>query len=63
MQGCVIIQAKVSPAGEVTSNGTIRREGLSPEVESCLLDVVRRARFAPPGGGGSTLNVPVTFRR
>lgn len=61
MQGCVVIVAKVSPAGEVTSNGTLRREGLSREVEACLVDVVKRAHFAPPGGSGSTLEIPVTF--
>lgn len=61
MQGCVIITAKISPAGEVTSNATLRREGLSPEVEACLVDVVKRAHFSPPGGGGSTLNIPITF--
>lgn len=63
MQGRVLLSAKVSAAGEVMSTRTISREGLSAEVEACLLDVVSSARFAPPGGGGSTLNVPITFRR
>jgi hypothetical protein len=61
MQGCVIIAAKLSPAGEVASNGAIRREGLSPEVEACLVDVIKGAHFAPPEGGGSTLEIPITF--
>ncbi len=61
MQGCVIMAARISPEGEVTSNDTVRREGLSPEVATCLVDVVKGARFTAPGGGGSTLMIPVTF--
>ena len=61
MQGCVVIKARISPTGEVMSNDTIRREGLSPEVDACVANVVSRARFAPPGGNGSTLHIPITF--
>lgn len=61
MQGCVVIVAKISAEGEVASNEVGHREGLSPELAGCLLDVVKRARFAAPGGNGSTLNIPITF--
>ena len=61
MQGCVMMVARISADGEVTSSDTIRREGLSPAVEACLVDVVKRARFTAPGGAGSTLQIPVTF--
>lgn len=61
LQGCVIISAQISPTGEVVSDETARREGLSPEVAACLRAVVKKAHFNAPGGKGSTLNIPVTF--
>ena len=61
MEGCVVMNAQISPEGEVMSNETIRREGLSPKVEGCLIDVVKRARFTAPGGSGAKLHIPLTF--
>lgn len=61
MSGKVVISAKVGPNGEVSTASVAENTGLSPAVASCIANVVRRAQFSPPGGGGSTLNVPVTF--
>ncbi len=61
MSGKVIISAKVGPNGEVVSSDVAQNTGLSPTVASCIAGVLKRATFSPPGGGGSTLTVPVTF--
>lgn len=61
MSGKVVISAKVGPNGEVSSADVSSNSGLSPGVASCIAGVVKRANFSPPGGGGSTLNIPVTF--
>ena len=61
MSGKVVIVAKVGPNGEVSSADVSQNTGLSPTVASCIAGVVRRGTFSPPGGGGSTLQIPVTF--
>jgi outer membrane biosynthesis protein TonB len=61
MSGKVIISARVGPNGEVTGADVAQNTGLSPGVASCIAGVVRRATFSAPGGGGSTLSIPVTF--
>ena len=61
MSGKVIISAKVGTNGEVVSSDVVSNAGLSPAVGRCIADVVRRATFSAPGGGGSTLQIPVTF--
>lgn len=61
MAGKVTIRARVGTNGEVVSSDVVSSSGLSPAVGLCIADVVRRATFAAPGGGGSTLQIPVTF--
>ena len=61
MSGKVVITAKVGPNGEVADASVSQNTGLSASVASCIASVVKRASFNPPGGGGSTLNIPVTF--
>jgi TonB family protein len=61
MSGKVLISAKVAPNGEVQSANIASNSGLSPAVASCIARVVKNAQFSAPGGGGSTLNIPVTF--
>lgn len=61
MSGKVVISARVGPNGEVQSADVASNSGLSPTVASCIAGVVKRATFSAPGGGGSTLNIPVTF--
>jgi hypothetical protein len=61
MAGKVVITARVGPNGEVSSADISQNTGLSSGVASCIANVVKRAQFSPPGGSGSTLNIPVTF--
>ncbi|MFO0663102.1 MAG: AgmX/PglI C-terminal domain-containing protein [Polyangiaceae bacterium] len=61
MSGKVVISAKVGPNGEVESANVSSNTGLSPTVASCIARAVKNAQFDAPGGGGSQLNIPVTF--
>jgi TonB family protein len=61
MSGKVLITAKIGPNGEVSSAEIASSTGLSPAVGQCIAGVVKRATFHAPGGGGATLQVPVTF--
>jgi hypothetical protein len=61
MAGKVVITAKVGPNGEVSSADISQNSGLSQGVASCIARVIKNATFSAPGGGGSTLNIPVTF--
>ena len=61
MSGKVLISARIGPNGEVTSSDIASMSGLSPAVGQCIAGVVKRATFSAPGGGGATLQIPVTF--
>jgi hypothetical protein len=61
MSGKVVISARVGPNGEVSDASVAQNTGLSPSVAQCIAGVVKRATFSAPGGGGSTLQIPVTF--
>ena len=61
MSGKVTISVKVGSNGEVMSSDVVSSAGLSPTVSRCIADVAKRATFSAPGGGGSTLQIPVTF--
>ncbi len=62
MSGKVVISARVAPNGEVSSADILSSTGLSPAVNQCIANVVKRATFsAPAGGGSSTLQIPVSF--
>jgi len=61
MSGKVVISARVGPNGEVSGADVAQNTGLSPAVAQCIAGVVKRATFSAPGGGGSTLQIPVTF--
>jgi hypothetical protein len=61
MTGCVILRARVSSDGSVGSTESMVDDGLSATVVACLAAVLRSASFSPPGGEGSTLQVPITF--
>jgi hypothetical protein len=45
----------------VSSADVSSNSGLSQGVASCISRVIKNATFSAPGGGGSTLNIPVTF--
>jgi hypothetical protein len=61
MQGKVTLNAKVGPNGEVAGVDTVANNGLSAEVVDCIRGVIKRAEFSPPGGSGSSVNIPVSF--
>jgi TonB family protein len=61
MSGKVVISARIGPNGEVTTSEIASLTGLSPAVGQCVAGVVKRATFNAPGGGGATIQIPVTF--
>jgi hypothetical protein len=61
MSGKLVVVAKVGPNGEVPDATISSNAGLSQGVAACIANVVKRAQFNPPGGGGSTVSIPVTF--
>lgn len=61
MSGKVTVAVKIGANGEVTSVEKAGGSGLSPEVEACIMKKIKNANFDSPGGGGSTLQVPITF--
>lgn len=61
MSGKLIMAIDLAPNGDVSSVSKAGGSGLSTTVEDCLMTTVRRASFDAPGGGGATLEVPVTF--
>jgi TonB family protein len=61
MSGKVTVAVKIGANGEVTSVEKAGGSGLSPEVEACIMKRIKNANFDSPGGGGSTLQVPITF--
>jgi TonB family protein len=63
MEGKVVISAKIGPNGEVENASVASNQGLSSSVASCIQRAVRNAQFDAPGGSGSTLNIPVTFKK
>jgi hypothetical protein len=63
MQGRVVVSASVEPDGNVGATSIASNVGLSTTVISCIADVLQHAQFSSPGGSGSRLQVPVTFRK
>jgi hypothetical protein len=61
MAGKLIIAIDIAPNGDVQSVSKAGGAGLAPDVEQCIMNKVKRASFDAPGGGGSKLQVPVTF--
>jgi hypothetical protein len=59
--GKLLIAIQVAPDGVVASASPVSTAGLPPDVVSCILRKARSARFDPPGGTGSTLQLPITF--
>jgi len=62
IQGRVVIVAKIAPDGAVDST-TSEQTPLPKPVTNCLERAVRNAQFSPPGGTGSTLRIPITFKQ
>jgi hypothetical protein len=60
LQGSVLFQLRVDAAGEVVKVGGGGGGGLEP-IQRCLRATVAKARFAPPGGTGSVVSLPITL--
>jgi hypothetical protein len=58
----VRITAKIGVNGEVLGASPSGGSGLSPTVIACVAARVASAQFAPPGNGGATLVIPVSFQ-
>jgi hypothetical protein len=61
MSGKVVLAVKIGANGDVVSVEKAGGSGLSSEVESCIMKKIKNAAFDPPGGSGSTIQVPITF--
>ncbi|CAN5388398.1 hypothetical protein BH09MYX1_BH09MYX1_19870 [soil metagenome] len=61
MAGRLVIRIDIAPNGDVKSVTKTGGSGLSPAVEQCIMDRVQAKSFDAPGGGGSKIDVPVTF--
>lgn len=60
--GSVTISAAIAADGHVES-ATPVKSSLSQQLATCLTDVVRSARFRPPGVAGVRLSVPLAFEQ
>jgi len=63
MQGIIVIMIAVDGAGAVVDVSKVGGDGLASEVEDCIMNVARRGVFEAPGGSGSKVQVPITFKR
>jgi len=61
MSGRAVFVANVGPNGEVTSVEVRENSGLNDFVLDCIKKKIRNAEFAPPGGGGAPVQLPVNF--
>jgi len=61
-QGAVMIEAKLDPAGNVTTAAPTGQSALPPGVVDCISKRIQQAKFAPPGGAGSTLQIPISLK-
>jgi len=61
MSGRAVFVANVGPNGEVSGVDVRENSGLSDFVLDCIKKKIRNAEFAPPGGGGTAVQLPVNF--
>jgi hypothetical protein len=60
--GQVTVIAKVDAKGAVTSATPGGTSTLPDGVVACITSRVQKAQFTGPGGNGSTLQIPITFK-
>lgn len=60
-QGRVVITIRVGPGGDVTEATAAQCTGLSSKTCACIAGGAKKLVFAPPGGGGSSINAPMNF--
>jgi hypothetical protein len=63
LEGALVVQANVERTGQVGHATAQGGESLGQDVVECILNRVRQSKFSPPGDGGSTLQIPVSFAR
>jgi hypothetical protein len=63
MRGRVVLSTSVSGKGDVVAVTPTQVDGMSANVVTCLVTVMKKATFTAPGGAGSSLQVPVAFRQ
>jgi hypothetical protein len=62
LKGHLEVALVVAADGEQISTSVAKNVGLTPAVAECARDVVRRATFSPPSGGGkAAASVRITF--
>lgn len=61
MLGRVNVTAQIDAGGNVVSALASESKGLNPPVVECLVNVVKGAKFVPPGGGGTTIVIPIAL--
>jgi TonB family protein len=61
MSGKVVVMVRVGPNGEVSSASMVSSSGMSQAAVECVVRQLKAPQFEAIGGGGSTLNVPLTF--
>ena len=61
MVGRLVIAIKIASDGSVVDVTKVRGEGLTADVEDCIIARAGQATFDAPGGLGSTIQIPLTF--
>ncbi len=62
LTGAINLVIKLAPDGSVASVAKNGGTGLTIDVETCIQDRIRSARFAPQGPQGSSLALPLRFQ-
>jgi TonB family protein len=63
LAGSVVLRLELAPTGSVYHARIKEGRMASPLVQKCLLDEMRQARFEPPPGGQSRIDLPIRFER
>jgi TonB family protein len=62
LEGAAIFVAKVDPQGNVT-DVTVTRSTMPADLADCLRARIQRGKFTPPGPSGSTIQIPIVFKK
>jgi hypothetical protein len=63
IQGSMTVVAKVDAKGAVTSATAGDGPSLPTDVVQCITTRIQQAKFDAPGGTGSTIQIPITFKQ
>jgi hypothetical protein len=63
LSGRAVLAARLAGTGEVVWAGAARVENLPRSVVMCLVERVNNTRFAPRGGYGTEIVIPVDYTR